>query len=54
MEKDCYNTNFEPRKLNFLWEIKAYISSQKILSQMEAELVLVGKEDGWSHLLSQD
>ena len=34
--------------------VKAHISSQKILSQKEAELVLVGKEDGWSHLLSRD
>ena len=35
-------------------EIKAYISSRKNLSQKEAELVLVGKEDGWSHLFLRD
>ena len=34
--------------------VKAHISSQKILSQKEAELVLVGKEIRWSHLLLQD
>ena len=44
MEKDCYNTNFELKKLNFLQEIKACVSSQKIFSQKEAELVLEGKE----------
>ena len=44
MEKDCYNTNIEPKKLNFLQEIKASVSSQKNLSQKEAELVLVGKK----------
>ena len=32
--------------------IKACISSWKILSQKEAELVLAGKEIRWSHLLS--
>ena len=44
MEKDYYNTNFDLKKLNFLQEIKACISSQKILSQKVAELVLAGKE----------
>ena len=44
MENDCYNTNFEPIKLNFLQEIKAHVCSQKTLSQKEADLVLVGKE----------
>ena len=32
--------------------VKACISSWKNLNQKEAELVLTGKEDGWSHLLS--
>ena len=32
--------------------VKAQISNQKILSEKEAELVLVGKEIRWSHLLS--
>ena len=30
MGKDCYNTNFELKKLNFWQEIKAHIFSQKI------------------------
>ena len=44
MVKVCYNTNFELKKLIFLQEIKTCISSQKYLSQNEAELVLAGKE----------
>ena len=38
--------------MKFVRNVKAHISSQKILSQKEAELVLAGKEDGWFHLLS--
>ena len=34
--------------------VKVHVSSQKNLSQKEAEFILVGKEDGWSHLFLQD
>ena len=47
-----YHTNF----LANGWDgwVKAHVSSQKILSQKEVELVLAGKEIRWSHLLLQD
>ena len=52
--KKTVTTLILSQKLNFLQEIKACVSSQKILSQKEAEFILAGKEDGWSYLLLQD
>ena len=41
MKKNGDNTNFDPKKLNFVQEIKAHVSSWKILTKKEAEMVLV-------------
>ena len=47
-------TNIDKGGWGWEWGVKAQVSSWENLSQKEAELVLAGKETGWSHLFSQD
>ena len=46
MEKDCCNTNFEPKKLNFFTRNKSMC--------IQFENFWQEKKDGWSHLLLGD